>query len=952
MLPAVDAFDGESSPTDSLTMRRPRPSPQAGAARRNLAGFGKPSLTVFLVAMFVAGAAEPPIFAGDEIGLIRIGEPWRYTLDLPPAGWQQPEFEDSGWGEAPSAFTFAYSGYEASSLATPGRPYGAVFFRRRFAVPDPAAIQWLVLRLDWSGGGVVWLNGVEVLRQNLPGAPGDPVEPTYRPPLQNRTGPQLIDLSAWRELLRREGNCLAIEWHEHSTGGYASALAMELLANFTRGPALQAAAPGRQTIMWQTPIPTEGWVEYGPGDALTSRSASTPVGTNHQMTLENLGPGRLYSYRVVARSPDGRTAATVPRAFRVFNSAGPVRFAVTADVGTGRTLQYAMARVLRQAVPDLVLMPGDLVYPQFNRNRADFRWFSVYAEHLRSTPYFVVAGNHDVTYASDHSFLEHFAMPENGPLLRERPGSGAGPEGHWAYSFDCGDVHFVGLYVPILLPDYDLPEDSEQIAWLEQDLAASNRPWKVVFLHHPLFSSGPHGRDDFNGNGWADTLELGARLLPVFQAHGVQLVFSGHDHIYERHTPWQGIQTIVTGAGGGSLYPIYRQEPTSVYALSHSHLTLVTIDGAEAELRALDPDGRELDRAWYRREPPPADVLWTAAWHTPADPTPLPPDGDGNRLGQIFDLRGEPIPGVTGRFAHPGRLRVDVDETFVHLGVEGMALPEGDDLILFVGVEGRPGITAMEALVEEPPPAGSSGAEALGWLGNVGFADGFEPLLACVLGDEFADGTDRFFERPRVVVMGEAGETNTWVQRPTARGQGVFRLAIGFPEVAGARVEQFNRSPQQESSLQERSANYAVVSIPRTALGLDQEDILQLAGLVVRADPPARSLPAARWLDGAFIGSSLLGRGFAAAQLAPVRVRQPARPLRLKADRLGAATLRLRWRGAPRALYRVESTADLNEPFLPLPDPAGLVEADEAGMAEARLPAPAGTGFYRVRRLP
>ncbi|RME95011.1 MAG: metallophosphoesterase family protein, partial [Verrucomicrobia bacterium] len=733
--------------------------------------------------MWLALGCALPLFASDDIGLIRIGDPWRFSLDPPPPGWQQPDFDDSAWPEAPAAFTFAYSGYEATSLASVNRPYGAAFFRRRFAVPDPAAVEWLVLRLDWSGGGIVWLNGVELLRENLPGAPGEPVDPGLQPPLRNRTWPRLIDLSAWRDLLRPEGNCLAIEWHEHSTGGYSSALAMELLANFTRGPALQAAAPGRQTILWQTPVPTEGWVEYGPGEALVHVTPPTPPGTNHQLTLTNLGPGRTYSYRVVARSPDGRMAASKPRSFRVFNTSGPVRFAVMGDVGTGRPAQYTLAGRLREANPDLVLMVGDLVYPEFSRNRADFRWFSVYAEHLRTTPYFVVAGNHDVTYASDHSFLDHFAMPENGPILRERQAAHQGPEGHWAYSFDCGDVHFVGLYVPILLPDYDLPEDSDQIAWLEQDLAASNRPWKVVFLHHPLFSSGPHGNDDYNGNGLTDTVELGGRLLPLFQAHGVQFVFAGHDHIYERHTPWQGIQTIVTGAGGGSLYPIYRLEPTSLRAFSHSHVTLVTIDGPEAELVALDLEGRELDHAWYRREPPPADTLWTAARHTPADPTGLPPDGDGNRLGQTFDLVGKPIPGVTGRFAHPGRLRVEADATWVHLGLEGMALPEGDDLILFVGVQGRPGAQSLAGLGNGLPPPDDEGANALDLLGNLRFADGFEPVIACVLGDEFADDTDRFFTRPRRVVMGAAGEPNARLEQPAAMGQGVFRLEAGFPEV-------------------------------------------------------------------------------------------------------------------------------------------------------------------------
>lgn len=896
------------------------------------------------------------VATADDVGLVRIGENWRFT-HVPPVeaepAWFEPGFEAAGWSSGPAGFTFSSSTYEATSFSAQANPYGAVHLRHEFTVADPADIGWLTLRLDWSGGFILWLNGTEVMRENLPGLPGEPVDPSLQPPVRAREGPDLIDLTGWRHLLVAGPNCLAFQWHESSLGGYSSGLLPELLANFTRGPALQAATPTSQTILWRTAGPTEGWIEYGRDGQLIEQSPVSGPGTEHRVTLPDLWPDTEYEYRVVVRA-GGRTSHCASRPFRTLKESGPIHFAVTADVGSGLARQYRVAQVLRQQQPDLVLMAGDLVYRYLVAGLVDYRWFSVYAGQLRTTPIFVVAGNHDVMYLSDDTYLDHFAMPTNSVAIAEQQLTGEGPVGHYDYSFDHGDAHFVGLYVPILYTTYGFPPDSPQLVWLEEDLAASAKPWKILFLHHPIMSSGPHSTDDYNRSGQRDVPEVAGRLMPIAMRHGVQLVFSGHDHIYERFTPVHGIQAIISGCGGGAPYGISRHEPASLLNFTHGHCVDVRIDGGHCTLRAVNELGVEFDNYHFNLTPP-EQAVFQAARHTPDSGSGLPPDGDGNRVGQRFDFTGEPIPGVAGQFSNPGRLWVNADDFHLHLGIEQMGIPEGDDLILFIGVEGRPGATTLAGLGNGLPPPDAEGANALDLLENLNFAPGFEPTLALVLGDEYADGTDRHFVRTNVVEIHLPEAENQLVMRPVAMGQGAFFLKPGFPEVAGAKLEQFNNSPQSTSSSYEQSANFAVASVPLSALGLVGGERLRVGGIVARADPPAEVGARARWLDTAFLGRTFDGAGFAPAELAGVTVQLPPLGLRLRARRLPPGDLEFSWLTEPGKDYRLQQASTPDGPFLDaIETPEVLVTAN--GTATLVLPVdrlPAGvTTFFRLRALP
>jgi 3',5'-cyclic AMP phosphodiesterase CpdA len=249
-------------------------------------------------------------------------------------------------------------------------------------------------------------------------------------------------------------------------------------------------------------------------------------------------------------------------------------FAVIGDSGDGGPDQLAVARLLGGLSPDLILHTGDVVYPAGEDQDYDERFFGPYGETLREVPVFPTLGNHDVDGAGGAAYLANFRTPRNDPR-----GTGR------YYSFDWGGVHFVSLDSELYYKDLH-GSPAEQRAWLESDLAATARPWKVVFLHRPPYSSSDHGSD----------FTIRADLAPVFARRGVDLVFSGHDHAYERTVPTNGVTYVVSGGGGKMLYPVRGERWTAAGRSAH-HAVRVRVEGAgRLRLEAVGTDGAVFDR--------------------------------------------------------------------------------------------------------------------------------------------------------------------------------------------------------------------------------------------------------------------------------------------------------------------------------------------------------------------
>ena len=250
---------------------------------------------------------------------------------------------------------------------------------------------------------------------------------------------------------------------------------------------------------------------------------------------------------------------------------GSVRFAAIGDMGTGKAPQYEVAQQMttsRQVFPfDFVIMLGDNIYGGSTPKDFERKFETPYKALLDAgVKFYASLGNHDNPNAR---FYKLFNMNESN-----------------YYTFRKGNVRFF-----VLDSNY---MDEKQLAWLEKELHdAANGDWKICFFHHPLYSSGKaHG----------SSVELRGLIEPIFVKYGVDAVFSGHDHVYERVKPQKGIYYFLEGSSGqlrqGGL------KNTSITEKGHDAdrtFMLIEIAGDEMYFQTLSRTGAQVDSGVLRR---------------------------------------------------------------------------------------------------------------------------------------------------------------------------------------------------------------------------------------------------------------------------------------------------------------------------------------------------------------
>ncbi|CAN5663553.1 hypothetical protein BH10CYA1_BH10CYA1_51890 [soil metagenome] len=431
------------------------------------------------------------------------------------------------------------------------------------------------------------------------------------------------------------------------------------------------AAKESEDLLWLSKAKKNWAVDVKPHESKVWTPITKPI--NHHLLanslqpnleifsceLTGLKPGSLFDYRVRTDKEQVFQATGLARK----TTKQPLRIVVFGDCASGSKSQPKIAFECGKQNPDLIVVPGDIVYQFGKFSEYTKKFFPVYnsdesaptigAPLTRSHLFVPVLGNHDIAY--DHSsyntnldrhpdalaFFTLWSQPHNGPITKVGAKCATpiiGTEEHKSaflktagsnfpvmanYSFDYGNTHWT-----VLDGNYYMDwTDSALRDWVRKDIVgAKNARWKFVTFHQPGFS------DDV-----AHSLEQRMRLLAdIFEETGVDVVFAGHVHNYQRTFPLffkvvrqdgkpvmnpdgtvsgtftldkdydgksvtkpKGVIYIVTGAGGANLHAEKQQSNKVDFVCKYNSdihsITVCDINGDTMNVRQITEDGAPLD---------------------------------------------------------------------------------------------------------------------------------------------------------------------------------------------------------------------------------------------------------------------------------------------------------------------------------------------------------------------
>ena len=465
------------------------------------------------------------------------GATWKYLDNGSNQGtaWQGLGFDDSAWASGPAQLGYG-DGDEATVIQygpNASAKYITTYFRRNFTVTDPNSVAGLKLELLRDDGAVVYLNGTEVARSNLPTgtidyltlapvAVGGADETTFFP----------FTLSP--SLLVSGSNIIAVEIHQQS--GTSSDVSFDLRLTdgltgpvITRSPYLQSGTANSIVVCWRTDIASNSRVSVGTtAGSLTVNTDDATLTTEHAVQITGLSPDTQYFYGVGTT-----TASLVSGAEYNFvtspatGTTKPTRIWVLGDSGTANATATAVRNGYSTFAAgrrtDVWLMLGDDAYNTGTDAEFQSAVFNMYPGFLRQTVLWSAIGNHETAQLTNPALTIPYFQIFNFPTNGQAGGAASGTEKY--YSFDYGSIHFIAL---------DSMTSSRQpgsamLTWLQADLASTVQDWIIAFWHHPPYTKGSHDSDTET-----ELIEMRQNVLPILEAGGVDLVLSGHSHCYER----------------------------------------------------------------------------------------------------------------------------------------------------------------------------------------------------------------------------------------------------------------------------------------------------------------------------------------------------------------------------------------------------------------------------------
>lgn len=336
-----------------------------------------------------------------------------------------------------------------------------------------------------------------------------------------------------------------------------------------RAPYLQLATPTSICVVWRTHGPIEPIVKYGTAPDRLDRTArgtnilarvalpkgmtnltpearmllkptyarlpklhSAPAGlAQYEATLTYLKPNTRYYYALF----HGEKRLTPPDPTYTFvthpkpGTERPARIWVVGDSGVGKEPQTSVHRTMTELVKredrplDFFIHVGDMAYSKGRDVEFQTRFFDMYEPTLRQTVCWPAMGNHEGATSKGTNgigpYFDAYVVPTRG----EAGGVPSGTEAY--YAFDYGQMHFICLDSH----DLDRTPAGAMAQWLKADLERTRASWLIAFWHHPPYTMGSHNSDKDK-----QLKEMRTYIMPMLESAGVDLVLTGHSHIYER----------------------------------------------------------------------------------------------------------------------------------------------------------------------------------------------------------------------------------------------------------------------------------------------------------------------------------------------------------------------------------------------------------------------------------
>lgn len=481
---------------------------------------------------------------GSLVSLVDFGEKWRY-LDNgtnQATAWRATAFADAAWVQGNAEFGYG-DGDENTTVsygANASAKYITTYFRKVINIADVSAFKGYSLKMFRDDGLVVYVNGTEVWRNNIPY--GTVSYTTLATESAVDDGNNMVNFNISSSAFTTGDNSIAVEVHQNAANSSDISFDLQLTGNtnydITRGPYLQMGSHQSVMVRFRSNSAVAAKILYGTTAGVYTDSVTEgSVTTEHAVSVSSLSPNTKYFYAVktgntILQSGAQNYFITAPTP----GTEKEINILATGDCGTGyldqKQVRDRYIGYLGSKHTDVWMLVGDNAYDAGQESEYQTGFFDSYQDTLlKNVLLYPAPGNHD--YANSASRQNDHNIPYytifNTPTAGELGGVSSGTEAYYSYNY--GNIHFISL------DSYGKESNttrlydtlSPQVVWLKNDLAANTKRWTIVYFHHPPYTMGSHNSDTET-----ELINMRQNLLTILERYKVDLLICGHSHSYER----------------------------------------------------------------------------------------------------------------------------------------------------------------------------------------------------------------------------------------------------------------------------------------------------------------------------------------------------------------------------------------------------------------------------------